>query len=72
MNRFIDNPVSSYLGLILIGFGLTLFFVPAVFEFPFYVPFIFVILGIGLIFAKDKLIDILTFGLSSLIEKFKK
>jgi len=75
-NRFLENPISSYLGLLFIAFGFVLFFVPTQFELPLYAPFLVWFLGLGLILAKDKMIDILTFGLSSLIEflagKFKK
>ena len=64
MSRFIENKVSTYLGLIFIAFGFVVFFVPTQFDLSWWFPFILWIFGILLINAEDKLIDVLTLGLS--------
>jgi len=68
MKRFKQHPISSVLGLIFIAFGFVLFFVPKQFEFPEYTHFVAWGFGYLLLKAEDKLIAILTLGLSTLIK----
>jgi hypothetical protein len=68
MTRFKEHPISSVLGLIFIAFGFVLFFIPTQFDFPNYTHLVAWVFGILLLKAEDKLIAILTLGLSTLIK----
>ena len=68
MKRFTEQPISTILGLFLFFSGFTLLFVKTNYEIPLYVLGVMMMGGILLLFAKDKLIDILTLGLSRFIQ----
>jgi hypothetical protein len=68
MNRIKQNPYSTVLGILIIAYALS---VPiCIFNhiIPWYGFFVLLFIGILLLFAKDKLIDVLTLGLSRLIQ----
>ena len=66
MNRIKQNPYSTVLGILIIAYALS---VPiANIIMPFWGVLIILGIGILLLFAKDKLIDVLTLGLSRLIQ----
>lgn len=68
MERFKHHPISTTLGLIFILFSGVLLFIPTLYEIPLWVLGLVVVFGVLLIYSKDKLIDILTLGLSRLIQ----
>jgi len=68
LQKIIDNPISSSLGVLFIIFGFLVYFIKTVIDFPYYIPLIVWVFGILLLFAKDKLLDILTLGLSRLVK----
>ena len=68
LKSIVNNPISSSIGALFIIFGFLVYFVKTVVEFPYYIPMIAWVIGILLLFAKDKLLDILTLGLSRLVK----
>lgn len=68
LQKLVENPISSTLGVLFITFGFLVYFVKTVIEFPYYVPIITWVFGVLLLFAKDKLLDILTLGMSRLVQ----
>jgi len=68
LQKLVENPISSTLGVLFITFGFLVYFVKTVIEFPHYLPFITWVFGVLLLFAKDKLLDILTLGTSRLVQ----
>lgn len=68
MKRIKDNPISSVLGLVLFFGAAYRLLIETNNEIPFYVLFMTMAGGVLLLFAKDKLLDILTLGLSGLIQ----
>lgn len=64
----IDNPISSFLGVLFIVFGFLVYFVETKVDIPYYAPIIMWVLGVLLLFSRDKLLDILTLGLSGLVK----
>jgi len=68
MKRFTEQPFSTILGLFLFFSGFILLWAETNYEIPLYVLGVMMMGGILLLFAKDKLIDILTLGLSRFIQ----
>ncbi|SFU77083.1 hypothetical protein SAMN05216480_12314 [Pustulibacterium marinum] len=68
MERIKNNPISTFLGFAMIVFAAVLLFVPTLYDMPLYGIGVIGVIGILLLFAKDQLVDILTGGLSRLIQ----
>tara|TARA_B110000285_G_scaffold234059_1_gene309709 strand:- start:733 stop:966 length:234 start_codon:yes stop_codon:yes gene_type:complete len=68
MERFKNHPISTVLGLFFIAIALMLLFVETNYDLPLWSIGLIAVLGILLCFAKDKLIDLLTLGLSRFIK----
>lgn len=72
MKRIKENPLSSILGLVFIIFAAVLLFVETRYDLPLWALGVCIAAGLMLLFAKDKLIDILTLGLSRLVKDVAK
>lgn len=76
MKNIKEHPISSALGVFLFILGTVLlianYFYDVKSPIPVYVPFGLLVFGVLLLFAKDRLIDVLLLGIPSLIDKFKK
>lgn len=68
MKRIKENPISSALGLLFILAGFVFLFVETRYDLPLWSLSAMWAGGLLLLFAKDKLIDILTLGLSRLVK----
>lgn len=68
MERFKDHPISTILGLIFIMSAYVFMFIESRYDMPLWSIGLITIFGILLLFAKDKLIDILTLGLSRFVK----
>ncbi len=68
MERFREHPISTILGLIFIVFAFVLLFIPTLYSIPLWGIGLITVFGILLLFAKDKLVDVLTLGLSRFVK----
>lgn len=72
MKRIKENPISSVLGAFFIIVAFVLLFVKTNYDLPLWALGLVALVGLLLLFAKDKLIDILTLGLSRLLKDVTK
>jgi hypothetical protein len=68
MERFKKNPISTVLGLLFIVAAFSFLFIETRYELPLWSIGLVGVFGILLCFAEDKLIDILTLGLSRFVK----
>lgn len=68
MKRIKENLLSSIIGLLFIVAGFVFLFVETLQEIPLYVVIGLWVGGVLLLFAKDKLLDILTVGVSRFLK----
>lgn len=67
MKRFKENPVTSTFAIVLFVFAFVILFVPTLIELPEWSFWALIGTSILLYNAKDKLIDIVTLGLSRIV-----
>lgn len=68
MKRFKENPITSTIGVLFVLIAFALLFVKTNYDLPLYVLGVIAVFGVLLITAKDKLVDLLTLGVSRLIQ----
>lgn len=72
MERIKKHPISTFLGLFFIIAAFTLLFVKTNYDIPLWGLGLLVPFGVLLCFAKDRLVDILTLGLYSLVQDIRR
>jgi hypothetical protein len=68
MDRFKKEPLSTFIGLLFILMAFVLLFFETHYDIPLWGLSLLITFGILLCFARDKLIDILTLGLSRILQ----
>lgn len=72
MSNFKQNPITTTIGILFIVLFGVLLFIPSLYEIPLLGLCLLPVVGILLIRAQDKLVDILTLGLNRFVKDITK